>query len=1192
MPSGASQAEAVDAFILFNEREEVVPSVVSVLETAGLRTYLWRRDIPFGTEFQQKELENLVAAKVVLVFLGSNGWGSTHEHLAGEALRLGKIIIPIVVGRPPEGAFARGQGIFERLRYVELTSLDDQTTIRRLVDQIRSAPPAVDHQFDALVSSFVDGPEEGRLRSLQRIRSLSAHERVRLAFRLRAELTGRFSLERMSDFASSVRDPNLIPGIRSWLFSALIWSDAESEASQALIHDELGTGNETARFWILTGLYQVKATYLPRVAVEVASSPTGDAAVLLARVVSAPPDDKLIADLRSRLESQSFAHTWQALRVMRAVPLPAFVPAVCRLFITSQIDSPIAYDALYALCNTAPEAAKLLTGEPGVEASLARIIEIVRLANSVAAMNFTALIAAFAPNAVDQALTAIERNPADAPIARALRANLREFRQRAGTGLPAVAGFISDDVNIKYDFLGFDRDVQTLTSVMMARAVTPPLAIGLFGDWGTGKSHFMQSMHEAAHVLRDRAVASDSNVFCRKIVQIRFNAWHYVDTNLWASLVSHILECLANNVNPSKSPDEQRQELLKELASARDVLSHASNEKQRSDDEVKHHKDELKKLSAERERKEVRLRDLRSNDLRQLLDQDPDAKVALENALSKMGIPSLLNSVSDLSTALGHVQESRTRVAALLSAIVGSRFRVVTYVLLAIALLGIPGLVWVLKRGVDLDTAYTRISAWVSGAVAFIGAIVSVLRNAVKTVDSNVTAIQNAKARVDELISAKREMVTEEEAQLQGDIAALSELEKQAAARFAAAATRVAEIEDRIKAINEENSLQRFLSDRTRTDDYRKHLGLTSIIRRDFESLKERLFGLGGDGEKLVERVILYIDDLDRCAPTKVMDVLQALHLLLAYDLFVVVVGVDPRWLLHALREEYTAFAKDGQATSPEEMSWRATPQNYLEKIFQIPYCLPRMTPEGFAKMVTHELASADGTGLLEGAASPGGTGIPATGLTQPSTPSSDAPPSTLVIPEPSASSNADSSARIVDSAAPFEVVPEALAVRRWETEFAERLEALISTPRAIKRFANIYRMLKASVDPARLLEYEGTEQSPGDFQVPMTLLAMLIGAPAECCGLFPVLLGVAKAGQDVVEFLSQDLKGVASAYSKAMQSKLRPIIRDPAFPRSPEILVHWLPQVAKFSFSVGKSLLYVQIDNDDAHASSDADVR
>lgn len=58
--------------------------------------------------------------------------------------------------------------------------------------------------------------------------------------------------------------------------------------------------------------------------------------------------------------------------------------------------------------------------------------------------------------------------------------------------------------------------------------------------------------------------------------------------------------------------------------------------------------------------------------------------------------------------------------------------------------------------------------------------------------------------------------------------------------------------------------------------------------------------------------MILYIDDLDRCPPAKVLEVLEAVHLLLALELFVVVVGVDPRWLQRSLRHQYRDLVTSG----------------------------------------------------------------------------------------------------------------------------------------------------------------------------------------------------------------------------------------------------------------------------------------
>src|SRR5439155_18123718 len=79
---------------------------------------------------------------------------------------------------------------------------------------------------------------------------------------------------------------------------------------------------------------------------------------------------------------------------------------------------------------------------------------------------------------------------------------------------------------------------------------------------------------------------------------------------------------------------------------------------------------------------------------------------------------------------------------------------------------------------------------------------------------------------------------------------------------------------------------------------------------------------------------VLYIDDLDRCPDAKVIEVLQAVHLLLAFPLFVVVVAVDSRWLAHALQSRYPALA------GPPSTNGRAgaQPDDYLEKIFQVPF--------------------------------------------------------------------------------------------------------------------------------------------------------------------------------------------------------------------------------------------------------------
>ena len=86
-----------------------------------------------------------------------------------------------------------------------------------------------------------------------------------------------------------------------------------------------------------------------------------------------------------------------------------------------------------------------------------------------------------------------------------------------------------------------------------------------------------------------------------------------------------------------------------------------------------------------------------------------------------------------------------------------------------------------------------------------------------------------------------------------------------------------------------------FIRQRFQSADYTSQLGVISRARKDFEQLTTLLAQVrklsedelksGAKQELLlprIDRIILYVDDLDRCPEEKVVDVLQAVHLLLA----------------------------------------------------------------------------------------------------------------------------------------------------------------------------------------------------------------------------------------------------------------------------------------------------------------------
>jgi hypothetical protein len=320
-----------------------------------------------------------------------------------------------------------------------------------------------------------------------------------------------------------------------------------------------------------------------------------------------------------------------------------------------------------------------------------------------------------------------------------------------------------------------------------------------------------------------------------------------------------------------------------------------------------------------------------------------------------------------------------------------------------------------------------------------------------------------------------------------------------------------------------------------------------------------------------VERVVLYIDDLDRCPVEKVMEVLQAVHLLLAYPLFVVVVGVDPRWLVESLERTYPAFRHDEE---PSPISGRAliTPQDYLEKIFQIPFALRPMNSDGYARLVQSLLLPPT---TARAAVPPSGAG---TRATEPPIGGSD----THLASTPRGGDDVPSTREIGTSGQPsaeplmYAVEADSLEIKAWEAKFAERLFPLIPTPRAAKRFSNIYRILKAPIRRENLSDFEGTAALPGSFQVPMLLLAILIGTPKEAARLFPVLQRYAAARRNVTEALmrltSIDVDFTEPGFAN-LEDRVRPLLSDGAVPTAPATFAYWLPRVARFSFEAGQAL-------------------
>ena len=92
-----------------------------------------------------------------------------------------------------------------------------------------------------------------------------------------------------------------------------------------------------------------------------------------------------------------------------------------------------------------------------------------------------------------------------------------------------------------------------------------------------------------------------------------------------------------------------------------------------------------------------------------------------------------------------------------------------------------------------------------------------------------------------------------------------------------------------------------------------------------------------------IDSLVVLIDDLDRCSPERIIDNLEAIKLFLNVDRTAFVIGADPRIVRHAIATRYKT-SETLEQDNPEEAGDRLV-LDYLEKLIQIPYHLPRLSP-------------------------------------------------------------------------------------------------------------------------------------------------------------------------------------------------------------------------------------------------------
>lgn len=669
------------------------------------------------------------------------------------------------------------------------------------------------------------------------------------------------------------------------------------------------------------------------------------------------------------------------------------------------------------------------------------------------------------------------------------------------------AGYASDRVALGGDVFGTATDARALADLIMLQAAEPPLAIGVFGAWGSGKSTLIAELkREIARQVdaeKQRVVAGtitdDGLAKISGVMQLEFNAWTFADSeNLWASLTAELFDQIAAG-GSDQTESIVGSRLVAEVATrtGREAseLTLARMQLEESDEIITAAKRALRTAEQEArgsvftamfESLSEMLGTGKARSAQNLAGRDPNDTVNEASAASGDGA-NIENRGDASSSAMKAVREALLiddgqSGAEIVRGYAKSGSDMVRFMLFAKAwlfstaglrALGMVALVALASSVVWWFRVLLLASTqpWIQWATATALVIAPAAFAAWRVV---LPVIRGAGVMHKKFVMARQQ----NEAIVRAATARLIESQK-TRIEAQAAISRSSPLVERFGALSDLGSpppdlmLEYLLKDSADVTALRGRLGTLGTVRRCFEQLNNIVTRMKlQDKNSPIQRIIIYIDDLDRCSERQVVQILEAIHLLLAFPCFVVVAAVDARWLRESLISQHQALSGSPGGIDAAD---------YLEKIFQVPFWVrpmsgigPADTP-GYSDYLRALLRVDREQELLYDSAGE---------LDVDDGPQTDFP-------------------RLEPTRPPIDntLVSEGhqLRLTSHEVRLLEQMEPIAArSPRAVKRMVNIYRLLRVSIPENLIDDYLGGGREVPPYWAVILVLACETGLPAS----------------------------------------------------------------------------------------------
>lgn len=625
------------------------------------------------------------------------------------------------------------------------------------------------------------------------------------------------------------------------------------------------------------------------------------------------------------------------------------------------------------------------------------------------------------------------------------------------------------------DLLDVASEVQALTDILLLKSLQPPLAVGILGGWGSGKSFAMELMRR--HIQRIRSLppqgrwdGGQPGDYVGHVYPITFDAWTYAKSNLWASLMQTIFLELSRQVRLEQRLRDRQPPLTDELEGSLWLAFQGLSDRDREflsqqgvrDVDQEHLDGEAGKAlwdavarAREKDRKALDAKQLemakkaaeietKRGELERKVDQEladrayliawKGAAPALQELVKKVvketpGADSAAKDGEAVKEFLHQAGEDfRSVPLGFRSFWEAVKRNPVVIAMSVLASLACGGLAWVIYQN----------QREIALAIAWLGPALSLLAGFARTASSWRARIASAWKTLDREVRSAEARVERERENLRVELQSSAEAEelRKLEEQQRRLDTEIQALRQQIGFTVDYVSVADLVQARLTKAEYEGELGPLHRVQRDLQELSQALCP-SSDPEHLKRlaeqfprgpaRIVLFIDDLDRCPPDRVVEVLEAVQLLVKTPLFVVVLAMDVRYITRALEKVYEGI-----------LLRRGKPSglDYIEKIIQLPYSVRPIDTNHVERFLRGQMEVQ---------------------------PEAEASPPNPPSPTPSPS---DASGGSGSPAAPVEepkpVTPEVVTFTADELGWLRSCcQALPLSPRAVKRVVNALKLLK-----------------------------------------------------------------------------------------------------------------------------------